>query len=1479
MATTKGEITISVIQDGRYYVSEYAIGTSGTVAPTTGWSSTPKTAKTGEYLWQRSGVVTPPAISPTSWNTPFLVGNNGQDAVVYSLVPSVTVVKRSMAGVVTPATVTCAVTKTVGNSSPVASYGQNIMYQLSNGGMNTYQSAVSIAGAEWIEFTLYANSGSSVCLDRQRILVLSDSSDMDLGTRNLVLNSGVDVYSKKYLVKEFPLSSDLIKGKTYTIVLKGIPLNGSFGLWINSGVYMITDNLPKVGDNLYKYTFTINTDVRVPRAISIYNTLNTVAYDSYIDWIKLVEGNSTSNDWVAAPEDPNLYTDSQFSIIDNKLTASFTEVSCKNLLSQLSTSAKCLHEDATFLNGTNSVVAYVNNKQTISVVRIEATTPTQSGYALEIISTGGQSGSYRGGVYQMWISYSNAVFVQKMIAKIPVGYTVKDAANNQGTNSTGTWLTSQSGTGEWEEYVFVRKCGASGVFSSGSHLHLMGGDSTGVTWQIAYLTSFDATRIDYSSTSLKTLIEANAEGISAQVKKLTDVDGVVKENTAKINVNAGDIALQVAETSGLKNDVAGIKVTAKGITSSVESNKAMISGKCLYPNESFAEDGVNGCVPYGYAKGSTWDTVTITKIADTSSPTGSDKVLKLYCYGSSTAGRGGYLQKIQSRANAIFVQRIVAKIPIGFNIIHANNDIGNSSKIEWLSDVVGTGEWKEYIVLIRCGLTGTFNDCGCIYLTGNNGTTSLTWYVASSSVWDATETGYSLTNAQFKSEIKQLSNSISLKVKETTDNMKFSSRNYALKTSIKKVITGLTGATNQVFKLYDVLKEISGGNVYLSFDYELKGCTVAETSMISIQAGPEWNYDLGSGLYCNLVPTTGTSKGHVTAKGVLSVKPINGTIAIRCDNILNGSIIISNLMYSKGANEVDYIPAVEDTLSTIEDVNAIANASKKAIEDMNNDSIFDVTEKQTIRIEWEKICGRRIDNVSDYPIGGSYYRAVKIADNKVSTSQLAGRYQALRRRLNANGQLGLYLDTNTPNFDRTALSVLFSDYYAEEVAIYDAVAKSYNNSPNILYNTNRGLELWSKTSAPESATVLEAVPNDPEAIRFKTISAVGDSYGSWCVLLFEGLDVSQLYSDTEYSISFKAKSSTNTTLLISLRAGSGKYPLTDSCIAQLGAVMDYGDVWRDYAITFKTYSNVNFDANLKSAKDAGAKIQLYIMGGEFSYAGNQVELKNIMLTQGGYPQAHRPTTTDKLLDTGIDIENKQIIFTANTTIFQDNNGNKIAVFNSEGINSDIINTKTLTTQKVICYNEAKQKVSSMNENGDGCLRYYYPNGNVMKEDVFVYENGNVTGMESRYYNADGTLAWKTSSAGTIITSGDVTSYWINRRVYYLDHYPTAEDYKVLRQRPPINTNTDTSWFNTTDANNDASLLDYENRVCIGMKNNENPTSIPNNKWLTGYILEDLTNYAGDEIWSNPPHIALRTRYLKRYENGKLMASGGIDIFN
>ena len=91
--------------------------------------------------------------------------------------------------------------------------------------------------------------------------------------------------------------------------------------------------------------------------------------------------------------------------------------------------------------------------------------------------------------------------------------------------------------------------------------------------------------------------------------------------------------------------------------------------------------------------------------------------------------------------------------------------------------------------------------------------------------------------------------------------------------------------------------------------------------------------------------------------------------------------------------------------------------------------------------------------------------------------------------------------------------------------------------------------------------------------------------------------------------------------------------------------------------------------------------------------------------------------------------------------------------------SKTIVTGDLAVSVVKTYWDAAQTQikSAYNGNGEGTIVYYYPNGQVMKEDKFVSDtSGNIVGMRTTYYKANGEVAWVIDEGGFLTTLPD---YW------------------------------------------------------------------------------------------------------------------------
>lgn len=190
---------------------------------------------------------------------------------------------------------------------------------------------------------------------------------------------------------------------------------------------------------------------------------------------------------------------------------------------------KMLFADPEFKDGENGIEKYSNgtaeNKAKLVVERIStsglADVPTQSGYCIRVTVGAAQSPGH-GGVIQRIESRPGAVFVQKIIAKIPAGYTLESISDQMGTGYKHEFLTSRAGTGKYETYLIKTTCGATGSFSLGGHIYINGGstptEAAPLVWYIAYMTAFDLTADGYGqitdeiNASLAKTVQVTADG-------------------------------------------------------------------------------------------------------------------------------------------------------------------------------------------------------------------------------------------------------------------------------------------------------------------------------------------------------------------------------------------------------------------------------------------------------------------------------------------------------------------------------------------------------------------------------------------------------------------------------------------------------------------------------------------------------------------------------------------------------------------------------------------------------------------------------------------------------------------------------------------------------------------------------------------------------------------------------------------------------
>lgn len=163
------------------------------------------------------------------------------------------------------------------------------------------------------------------------------------------------------------------------------------------------------------------------------------------------------------------------------------------------------------------------------------------------------------------------------------------------------------------------------------------------------------------------------------------------------------------------------------------------NGKSLYKDLLF-DEGYNGCEVYNNLNNGNVKLSIVSKSSDNPYSI-AKKELKIETTGAAIPGYGGVEQTIMSRASAVFVRRVIAKIPKGCYLESAENAMGTGMVKKWLTSGVGTGTFTEYIYMYQCGASGNFSTGGHMYLEGDATATAdkpVVWYIASCETYDMT---------------------------------------------------------------------------------------------------------------------------------------------------------------------------------------------------------------------------------------------------------------------------------------------------------------------------------------------------------------------------------------------------------------------------------------------------------------------------------------------------------------------------------------------------------------------------------------------------------------------------------------------------------------------------------------------------------------------------------------------------------------------
>src|SRR5699024_7162039 len=141
----------------------------------------------------------------------------------------------------------------------------------------------------------------------------TEIDNIQIGGRNLVLNSDERVESNEYLVNVYTLSEDWKTGQEYTVVVKGEINEGQrFGIWAAGTATQATVLDYDSKTDTHRSTFTLSKiTVQRTQEFRIYNTSAEGAGIAKVDYVMMVKGNKVPTGHVIAPED----IENQFDII------------------------------------------------------------------------------------------------------------------------------------------------------------------------------------------------------------------------------------------------------------------------------------------------------------------------------------------------------------------------------------------------------------------------------------------------------------------------------------------------------------------------------------------------------------------------------------------------------------------------------------------------------------------------------------------------------------------------------------------------------------------------------------------------------------------------------------------------------------------------------------------------------------------------------------------------------------------------------------------------------------------------------------------------------------------------------------------------------------------------------------------------------------------------------------------------------------
>ncbi|WP_052956431.1 phage tail tip fiber protein [Moellerella wisconsensis] len=281
--------------------------------------------------------------------------------------------------------------------------------------------------------------------------------------------------------------------------------------------------------------------------------------------------------------------------LDNSTSSIKSGLDDTEILARITTNGKQIIPVPNFNEGKNDVYLYNNANNgniSIDVIGRRSTNPTTSSHEIAMTVKGIAAPNY-GGFRREVHSKPNAVFVTKYIIKLPLGWALQANTNPLGDGYIDKFVGNREGTGKYETYYRVTKCGEVGKFQTFGYVSVYISDSSKakaptsaspMTWYLAQIEVYETT--DYASatpevtdfmSSAKTSLDSLTNATKSQSSQLTNLQNSLNTTNTNVGKKAESSALSALDS----------KVTQQGkdissANSSITSLKSSILPRTVF---------------------------------------------------------------------------------------------------------------------------------------------------------------------------------------------------------------------------------------------------------------------------------------------------------------------------------------------------------------------------------------------------------------------------------------------------------------------------------------------------------------------------------------------------------------------------------------------------------------------------------------------------------------------------------------------------------------------------------------------------------------------------------------------------------------------------------------------------------------------------------------------------------------------------------